>query len=191
MRRILWATSVLFILISSSAWADSVNIFLAPNYGFGDNFGIEEFSPGMIVFLGGGTQTGFFDSIGYAPGSTLGGLGTVYLDSGIVQIGGNVYNLNVTTGSLFISSITLPTNGASTFTDPVVLSFAASAPIAGTGQFINVGGTQKGTITFYNENGLYYAGAFTTPEPGTVGLIGTGLLGIFSVAWRRLRFTRL
>ncbi len=191
MRRLLWVTPLLFVLISSAAWADSVNIFLAPNYGFGDNFAFAQYGGGMSVILVGGTQTGFFDSSGLAPGQTLGGYGsgTVYLDFGIAQIGGVTYDLNVTTGLLSMSSITLPTNGTSNVTDPVVLSFAALATVANTGQEIGVGGSSKGTITFYYENGLYYPGNFTTPEPGTVGLIGTGLIAIFSAARRRLRFS--
>jgi hypothetical protein len=191
MRRFLWATPLLIVLISSGAWADSVNIFLSPNDGSGDNFGIEQQSRGMTVFLGGGTPFDFFNILGYEPGSTLGGDTTVYLDFGTAQIGGVNYDLDITTtGDLFMSGITLPTNGAFTVTDPVVLSFTGSATIADTGQIINVSGSSTGKITFQEYGGLYYAGAFTTtPEPGTVGLIGTGLIGIFSVARRRLRIS--
>jgi len=192
MRRFLWAIPLLFVLISSGARADSVTIFLAPNEGFGDNFFIVQQSRGMTVSLGGGTQTGFFDDYGYAPGSTLGGSCTVFLDYGNAQIGGVDYDLNVATGYLFMSSITLPTNGASTVTDQVMLTFGALVT-TDTGQTIFVDGTSKGRITFtMGYPGVYYAGTFTTPEPGTVGLIGTGLIGIFSVARRRIGiFTRL
>src|SRR5579859_2669106 len=191
MRRLLWVSPLLFVLISSGARSNSFNIYLEPNEGFGDNLAIGQQSGGMTLFLVGGTQTGFFDSFGYAPGSTLGGFGTVYLDFGTAQIGGVNYDLAVTTGSLFMSSITLPTNGASTVTDSVVLSFTASATIAATGQIINVSGSSAGKITFVmGYDGQYYAGAFTptpTPEPGTVGFIGSGLVGVLSVARRRRR----
>jgi len=197
MRRFLWATPLLFVLISSGARANSVSISLGVNNGLGYNFGFEEQSPGMTVFLDGGTNV-FVFFIGYAPGTTLSAFAApVYLDDGIAQIGGVDYPLNVTTtGSLFMSSFTLPTptNGASNIAEPVVLTFTDSVTVAATGQIINLAGSQAGKITFFlDPDGLYYAGGFTTiPEPGTVGLMGTGLIGIFSVARRRLRiFMRL
>lgn len=193
MRRFLWATPLLFVLISSAAWADSASFFLMPNY-FGDNFGFEDRSGGMIVDVGGGTEIGFFDGFpdGYTPGSTLGGNTTVSLDFGNVRINGVDHDLDVTTGSLFMSSFTLPTTGAPYVTELVDLSFGVYALVPDTGQFVNVGGDQKGTITFeMGYTGLYYAyGEFTpapAPEPGTFGLISTGVIGIFSVVRRRLR----
>ena len=193
MRRFLWAVPLLFVLISSGARADSVSFFLIPNY-FGDNFGFEQRSAGMTVDVGGGTEIGFFDGFpdGSEPGTTLGGLGTVYLDSGNAEIGGINHDLYVTTGSLFMSSFTLPTNGASFVTELVELSFGTSAVVLDTGQIINIGGDAKGTVTFaLGYTGLYYAySQFTpaaAPEPGTVVLIATGMIGIFSVARRRFR----
>ena len=148
----------------------------------------------MTVDVGGGTEIGFFDGFpdGYEPGTTLGGLGTVYLDSGNAEIGGINHDLYVTTGSLFMSSFTLPTNGASFVTELVELSFGTSAVVLDTGQIINIGGDAKGTVTFaLGYTGLYYAySQFTpapAPEPGTVVLIATGMIGIFSVARRRFR----
>ena len=186
MKRFLWATPLLFVLISSVARADSVNISFGPNSGSGDNFRIEQQSGGTTVILGGGTPFGFFDDIGYAAGSTLGGFTTVYLDYGSAQIGGDYYDLTVGTGTLFMSSLTLPTNGASTVTVPVTLSFAGSGT-TDTGAIFSAAGSATGTITFVQVGGLYYGGAFTaTPEPGTLGLIATGLIGIFWVARRRL-----
>lgn len=190
MGRFLWAIPLLFVLISSGAWADFVKIGLGPNDGSGDNFGIEQQSNGMTVFLAGGTPVTFFNAFGYAPGSTLGGSTTVFLDFGSALIGGVSYDLLVSTGSLSMTLVTLPTNGAYTVTDPVVLSFSGFGIVTATGQGIDVGGSSNGYITFVRQGdtGLYYARDFTTvPEPGTVGLIGTGLIGIFSVARRRLR----
>lgn len=197
MRRFLWVTPLLFVLMSSGAWADSVSFFLMPNY-FGDNFGFEQRSGGMIVDVGGGTEIGFFDGFpdGYTPGSTLGGYTTVFLDSGNVRINGVDHDLYVTTGSLFMSSFTLPTTGAPYVTELVDLSFGSLAIVLDTGQFIIMGGDQKGTITFeMGYTGLYYAyGEFTpapVPEPGSLGLIATGVIGILSLARRKLGPPRL
>src|ERR1700739_4427564 len=124
MTRFLWAVPLLFVLVSSGAWADSVNIFLSPNDGSGGNFGFEQRRNGVTVILGGGAPFYFFNAFGYAPGSTLGGDTTLYLDFGTAQIGGVNYDLNMGTGDLFMSGFTLPTNGASTVIEPVGLSFS-------------------------------------------------------------------
>jgi hypothetical protein len=195
MRRILLAALPLFVLISSSAWADSVTIGLDPNFGFGDNFGIIDYQAGgPTVGLFGGTQTGSWDYTGFAPGQTVGGDFTVYLDGGYAAINGNFYELDVSTGDLFMSSITMPTSGVSSFTAPVTLSFSGGGVVDSTGQFFGAGGSVNGSITFTygTEFGspVYFPGSFVTPEPGTVGLLGTGLIGIFSAAWKKLKFTR-
>jgi hypothetical protein len=193
MRRFLWATPLLLVLISSGAWANTVSyIFYGPNQGFGDNLAFEQQKAGTILILTGGTPGDFFNSYnGYAPGSTLGGLTTVYFDSAYLQSGGFIYDVVITnTGSLFMSSFTLPTptNSTSVIWEPVELSFTGSYTYAATGQTVNVGGTWVGTIPFeFGYGGVYYAGGFTAvPEPGAIGLMGTGLIGIFSVARRRL-----
>jgi hypothetical protein len=62
--------------------------------------------------------------------------------------------------------------------------------IVETGDPITVNGFTSGHVAFNLSefDGLYYAaGGFATPEPGTLGLVGTGLLGVLPSARGRLR----
>jgi len=189
MKRFLWATPMLFVLMSGIAFADSVTtlIGLDPNNGTGDNFGFFQQGNGVFIGIGGGTPYDFFNTGGYAPGSTLGGYTDVFFEGGVIQIGSDTYELDFNgPGSLFLSTFTLPTH-ATVFTAHVDLDFSASATILELGQTINVSGGRAGTITFHFVNGFYYAEGFTTvPEPGSLGLMGVGLMSILALARKRL-----
>lgn len=76
------------------------------------------------------------------------------------------------------------------FTD---IGFGATGINFDTGQTIGVGGGAFGSISFFRGlDGLYYASPFEqVPEPGTLELIGTGLMGIVAVARKRLRTRQL
>jgi len=60
-----------------------------------------------------------------------------------------------------------------------------------TGDLLTVSGFASGYVSFFlgESTGLYYATEpfVATPEPGTLGLIGTGLLGVLTFARGRLR----
>ncbi len=151
--------------------------------------------PGFVVGFGGGTPYGFFNDQGFASGSTFIGATPVFFSSGSVQFGDNTYDLSGGTGSLFLSNFTFPTNGQN-FSILVQADFSASAYYfdnAGQYQTINIGGSAPGTMTFtsYPSAGLYFANpavfrtAAVTPEPGTLGLMGTGLISLFVLARKR------
>jgi PEP-CTERM motif len=128
---------------------------------------------------------------GHAPGSTLGGSTDFFVEGGFVQIGGTSFELTpVSVGSVFMTSFTLPTNGKYVVTVPVVVGFEALMASVDTGQIFALSGGNSGTITFYLNNGFYLPSGFVNaaiPEPGTLGLMGTGLISILALARKRLR----
>jgi PEP-CTERM motif-containing protein len=195
MKRLLWLTPILFALLATSALADSVSIFYSPNDGSGGNFGFLVTAPGLSVSGGGGTPFDFFGCCnppGYLPGSTLGGFTDIFFDEGFATIGGISYDVSFT-GGLFMSTIVLPTNGKD-YNAPVEISFGASGTANDPLQtFISVSGSQRGYIYFSysTETGGYFPGSFApVPEPGTLGLTGTGMIGLLALVRNRLRGAR-
>jgi hypothetical protein len=178
-------------LISSTAFAD--HLYLIPNDGSGGNFGFVGQMNGHPLSLSGGTSYSFFGFAGYFPGSVFGGGDTLFLDPTVVWIDGvpMEFGFPQTDSSIFISSFTLPTNGTS-FTKFVTVDFSATGINFDTGQTIGIGGVANGKIAFYfsPDTGLYYPGNFVqAPEPGTLGLIGIGIIGILGSARKKLMRT--
>jgi len=192
MRRFLLPLSLLCVtLISSTAFAS--HIYLFPNDGSGDNFGLVGQMNGHPLFLSGGTPPGFFGPIGFSPGSTFGGETTLFLDPTIVWIDGMPmeFGFPQTDSTIFISSFVLPTNGKD-FTEFVEIGFSGTGINFDTGQTIRFEGEASGKISFSfsPETGLYYPGDFVqASEPGTLGLIGIGIIGILGSARKRLTST--
>ena len=185
MKRSFLLTLLFASLTSATALADHLYFF--PNC-CGDNFGYVTQMNGHPLVLSGGTDPFFFSSEGYPPGSTLGGGGDLFLSSTVVWIGGVPTEFSFFPGTLFMSSLTLPTNGRY-FRVLVQIGFSATGINFDTGETMDVGGGANGSISFYFSDavGLYYASDFVqAPEPGTLGLIGTGLMGI-AAARKRLR----
>ena len=77
---------------------------------------------------------------------------------------------------------------------PWDVSFSAVGINLDTDQTIQIGGHAHGKVSFFysSETGLYYPGSFVqTPEPGTLGLLGTGIMAILAAARNRWRRTDL
>ncbi len=194
MKRFLLPLFLLFVtLTSSTAFAD--HIYLRPNDGSGDNFRFVGQMNGHPLVLLGGTPSYFFITDGYAPGSTFGGAATLFLYPTVVWIDGVPleFDFDPTNSGIFMSSITLPTDDKS-FTIPVQIYFDAWGINSDTGQTIQVGGFASGKIPVYfdSNTGLYYPETFVqAPEPGTLGFVGTGMIGILASVRKRLKKPRI
>jgi hypothetical protein len=181
--------TLLFLgLISATALGDS--LYLVPNC-CGDNFGYRTTSEGHPLVLSGGTDPYFFSAFGYQPGATAGGGGALFLYSAVIWIDGTPLEFSFDSGQISMTSFNLPTDGRSSFTAFVEIFFFASGINYDTGQTITVDGGAVGKIPFYlGDDGLYYAGDFAqAPEPGTLALFGTGLMGILASVRKRLKIS--
>jgi len=211
-RRILPA---IFALISITAFADTTRVDLNadveidPNVGSGDNVFVHLFGQGVSIFSLGGTPPGFFDCCDFHfPGDSALGPTTIMWDEAGLQIGSTGYGFDqfdLGFTDLEAPFITFPTNGKKDIT----VSFPWTWELDGT---INEGGPSNTTcpssgcnfsfvskpgilsfsFTFFDDpvfGGVYVAGpaSFSTPEPGTLGLMTAGLAGILAVFKRRKR----
>jgi hypothetical protein len=181
MKRLLVGTLLLCSLVSANAFANTI-IGYIPNDGSGDNFGFITYGPGFYITGFGGTPADFFYSgfPGYAPGSTLGGSTTIFFGGGFARIGTISDDVVYDLGTLFMSTITLPTNGQD-FRAQVDIGFDAPGVLISSLQPIDVSSGAEGYIQFDYFNGVYYPEGFVqVPEPATLELAGIGLLWVFT-----------
>jgi hypothetical protein len=185
MKRLLLLAPIL-LLLSVTAFADSVTMNLFPSDGESDNFSFVEQGNGFQVTFSGETPFGSsFFKPQYAPGSTVGGLTNVFTATVLVKINGVFYDVQSfpVAPELFIFPFTLPTNGKD-FTINSGAFFAFSA-ILSNGQTFDVFGHAPGKMRFTFGDGLYTTQPVrlsTVPEPSTLGFLATGVIGIFALA---------
>ena len=217
MKRFTWALALLFALFCS-AHANSVYTFNAfqVTYVFGANEGGDNATYSLvgpnINLTGGGTA--FCQSFCNEGNLILAGtsvspsMGVDFeFSTGSVRIGGNTYPVVLFLSVINAASFTLPLGGRvpTTFTIAVPAAFSVVD-----GQVLNPAGSPLNVIIppsklvltfnyFPAANGVPAIYSFshglytTTPEPGTLGLMATGLAGIVGRIlrkryWQSVRF---
>jgi hypothetical protein len=210
MKLVLRILPTVFALISITAFADTTrvdlnaNVLIGANVGAGDNVLVNLSGQGVSIFAIGGTPRGFFDCCDpYFPGDHALGPTTIFWDTAGLQIGSTGYDFDqfdLSFTDLEAPMITFPTNGKDfTVSFPwtweldgtIGANSNTTCPSSGCNfSFVSEPGTLSFSFTFDPHfGGVYFAGpaSFSTPEPGTLGLMAAGLAGILAVFKRRKR----
>ena len=195
MRRVL-VLALLALALPMAAWADGIDLV--------NKFGTISISAGGITSTG--SQLKQFNGVVAAPGHSLGSVSfsTGALIGGCIQTGGTFSDVGssfVVTGkgpqvphkgTIFSGAFVGPVSWTLVSQNGQSLTYTLSGAIQGTlwnGRFVT--GTTTQTIT--STNGQIRLGighikmgeTFLTPEPGTLGLLGTGLVAIAGMLRRK------
>jgi hypothetical protein len=112
--------------------------------------------------------------------TTTGNLGTVTVSTGVLVGGSGSFTF--TGGTLKIVDSSNATLFSGTFTSGSVTSAGGFTTITGF-----VGGIAGTVQIALNNSGVISGDTIVTPEPGTLGLLGTGLVGLAGIIRRKVR----
>ena len=174
MRRVI-LLAVLALALPTAALANTVDY---QNYG--------TFAAGTASVAGSATagNTLTLNSALVGINATQGSLGQVSVSTGtLVSVGGG--NFTFTGGSISIWNTSSQSLFHGTFTTGTVSVVNGFTTIQG---FVGgVAGTVQIGINLNGRTGVVSGDTIVTPEPGTLGLLGTGLVGLAGVIRRKVR----
>jgi hypothetical protein len=178
---------VLVGFMTTTAFADQ--LYLGPSGIFSSDANFAYVTGGVWEAVGFATL--FQSRSGpYPPGYTIGGSAWLFLDDRTFLINGVETTFSFPSGQIDMTSVVLPPLGRD-FTVPVDVNFSADGISYDTGQTIFLSGSAHGHITFTantSEGGGWVVGDFMqAPEPGSLGLVVTGLAGVLATARKKIR----
>jgi PEP-CTERM motif len=175
MRRVI-LLALLALALPTATLASSIGV---NDYGNSGVVGVTAFTAGSAAA---GQTYGIFSawtSLANSSGLTTGNLGTVSVTTGVLSGSGG--NFTFTGGTILIRNTSSAVIFSGTFNGTLTSSNGVVSITYAPGGVPIIGGFQISAA------GVVSGNTIVTPEPGTLGLLGTGLVGLAGIVRRKLR----